>query len=109
MKKQFFFFLLSFIFLCAQEDFIDELEYGKRLYENPRGISCQKCHGIKGEGKLIATYKNKGREKKLFAPQINHLSLVDFAKNINASNGIMPKYNLTEKEIRAIYKFLSSR
>lgn len=93
----------------ANEDFIDDLEYGKRLYENPRGISCQQCHGARGEGKIIATYKSKGKTKQLLAPQINELSLETMMQNINKSNGVMPKYYLTEKEILAIYKFLKNQ
>ncbi|WP_034583924.1 c-type cytochrome [Helicobacter pametensis] len=99
-------FLLSHLY--SQEDFIDDLEYGKKLYENPRGISCKACHGDKGEGKLIATYKTRNKEKQLFAPSIRHLSYEDFAQNINSSKGVMPKYYLTEKEIEAIFKFLQS-
>lgn len=110
-----YFSLLALLTLCfsnsikANEDFIDDLEYGKRLYENPRGISCQQCHGSKGEGMVIATYKSKGKTKQLLAPQINHLSLQAIMQNINKSNGVMPKYSLTEKEILAIYKFLKNQ
>lgn len=110
MKKHFS-FLALFILCClrADEDFIDDLEYGKKLYENPRGISCQQCHGTKGEGKIIATYKSKGKIKQLIAPQINHLSLKKMMQEVNKSNGVMPKYYLTEKEILAIYKFLKNQ
>lgn len=114
MKKHFSFLILfalysSLNFARADEDFIDDLEYGKKLYENPRGISCQQCHGDKGEGKVIATYKSKGKTKQLLAPQINDLSLEKMMQNINKSNGVMPKYSLTEKEILAIYKFLKNQ
>lgn len=107
MKKQI--FLLFLVFAWGREDFIDELEYGRKLYENPRGISCQKCHGIKGEGTLIATYKSRGKDKKLIAPQINNLSLKNFIEKVNASEGLMPKYYLTDKEIQAIFNFLQSQ
>lgn len=114
MKKHFYCLILlalcsSSSFTRADEDFIDDLEYGKKLYENPRGISCQQCHGAKGEGKIIATYKSKGKTKQLLAPQINNLSLERMMQNINKSNGVMPKYYLTEKEILAIYKFLKNQ
>lgn len=104
-------FLLWMIFasiLQADEDFIDDLEYGKRLYENPRGIGCQKCHGDKGKGGIIATYTHRGKIKELYAPQINTLTLEEFAKYINESKGVMPKYYLTPKEILAIYKYLKN-
>lgn len=115
MKKQFpslcLLGVLVFLTTClqAEDDFIDDLEYGKKLYENPRGISCQQCHGQKGEGMIIATYKSKGKLKKLLAPQINHLSLEKMIESVNKSYGVMPKYYLTEKEILAIHKFLKSQ
>lgn len=110
MKKELFCILTLFSFLFSQEkaDFIDDLEYGRRLYEDPRGISCKKCHGAKGEGKVIATYRSKGYLKELVAPSINNLTLEAFAKDINKSKGVMPKYYLTEKEINAIYKYLKN-
>lgn len=110
MKKKLFSTLALISLAMAQEkaDFIDDLEYGKRLYADPRGISCQKCHGSKGEGGVIATYRSKGNLKELIAPSINNLTLEEFAKNINKSKGVMPKYYLTEKEINAIYKYLNS-
>jgi len=40
------------------------MEYASSLYKNPRGIGCQKCHGLKGEGKLIAKYIDTKRVKK---------------------------------------------
>lgn len=109
MKKQILLFSILLHFAYSKEDFIDELEYGKKLYENPRGISCQKCHGQKGEGQLIATYKTRGKEKKLITPNITNLSLERFSQSINASQGLMPKYYLTEKEIRAIFNFLKNQ
>lgn len=111
MKKKLFLTLALTSFIPAQEkaDFIDDLEYGKRLYADPRGISCQKCHGNKGEGGVIATYRSKGHLKELVAPRINNLDLNAFSKNINKSKGMMPKYYLTEKEINAIYKYLNSK
>ncbi len=111
MKKPFFAAFLCFCLNQIQakdEDFIDDIEYGKNLYENPRGISCQKCHGNNGEGTIIASYKNRGKNKKLVAPQINQLSLEKFVQNINKGKGVMPKYYLTQKEILAIYKYLKS-
>lgn len=109
MKKPFFLLFLCF-WICqakaTNEGFIDDIEYGKNLYENPRGISCQKCHGSKGEGTIIAEYKHRGKHKKLLAPQINQLSLEEFVKNINKGRDVMPQYYLTQKEILAIYKYL---
>jgi len=59
------FFIFLFTLLYAKNDnwFITNLEYGKMLYNNPRGISCAKCHGRKGEGKIITSYINyKGKK-----------------------------------------------
>lgn len=114
MKKT----LLISLFLTlthSQEkaEFIDDLEYGKRLYENPRGISCQKCHGYKGEGSEIATYRHKGQKKALIAPNIRNLSLEAFLakfKNTKTKNkDVMPFYHLTDKELNAIFRYLKNQ
>jgi len=55
------FFLLFPLFLYGESSFITRMEYSSLLYKNPRGIGCNKCHGLKGEGKLIAKYKEKKR------------------------------------------------
>ena len=49
--------LILFFSLLLSESFITDVEYGKMLYQNPRGIGCDKCHGKKGGGLLIASYK----------------------------------------------------
>ena len=81
-------------------------EYGKNLYENPRGIACNKCHGDKGEGAIIAHYKHKGVEKSLHAPRINNIEFSAFTKALNTQKGVMPIYYLTDEEITAIYMYL---
>nr|QGT50511.1 cytochrome c oxidase subunit III [uncultured Helicobacter sp.] len=81
-------------------------EYGKNLYENPRGIACNKCHGQKGEGGKIADYKHKGVNKTLFAPQINNVEFSVFQRALNKQKGVMPQYYLTDEEITAIYMYL---
>lgn len=113
MKRRFLIGVFYFCILTLQaqdiksDDFIDDIEYGKNLYENPHGISCKKCHGNRGEGMLIANYKHKGKSKKLFAPQINKLSFEEFSQKINNGKSVMPKYYLTDQEILAIYKYLT--
>lgn len=101
---------LLFVFLpvliFGQSSFITQMEYASLLYKNPRGIGCHKCHGLKGEGKLIATYKDKGVLKEFRAPAINKLSYSEFASNINKSLPGMPKYYLTEGEIKALFFYL---
>lgn len=104
---------LTLIHSQEKAEFIDDLEYGKRLYENPRGISCQKCHGYKGEGSEIATYRHKGQKKTLIAPNIRNLSLEAFLakfKNTKTKNkDVMPFYHLTDKELNAIFRYLKNQ
>ncbi|WP_394951693.1 c-type cytochrome [uncultured Helicobacter sp.] len=89
------------------EGFITFKEYGKNLYENPRGIGCNHCHGTKGEGSIIAHYKHKGNAKTLNAPAINKLEFSAFTKALSSQKlNVMPRYYLTPKEIQAIYFYL---
>jgi mono/diheme cytochrome c family protein len=93
------------------EDFISYFEYGGMLYENPRGVTCKKCHGTRGEGKEIARYKDaKGRVRILRAPAIAKLDFVRFYRPFTSQGhkrtDVMPTYFLTKKEIRAIYDYL---
>ncbi|MCR8699291.1 c-type cytochrome [Campylobacter ureolyticus] len=103
-------FIINFI---HAESFITDMEYGKMLYKNPRGIGCHKCHGLKGEGMVIASYKefNKTSEekidKKLIAPRINNLNPQQLADGITSKKrSVMPSYFLTKDEIIVIYKYL---
>ena len=116
-----FIFLSIFLTTFFGESFITEKEYGEMLYKNPRGIGCNKCHGTKGEGSLIAKYKDKNAtdyyEVKIIAPPLNTLSLQEFIKGVtkqytkqelkNRKNiGFMPEYFLTQDEIIILYKFI---
>jgi hypothetical protein len=86
----------------------NKFNYGKMLYENPRGIKCIKCHGIYGQEKIISRYKHKGIDKKLIAPAINNISFKKFRKKLYfRSKTIMPSYFFTDDEIRHIYNYLS--
>lgn len=93
----------------SNESFITPQEYGASLYEYPRGIGCIKCHGAIGEETLLATYTHKGKQKTLLVPRINNLELLNFKTALNQDKGIMPKYNLTDEEIQAIYLYISSK
>ena len=105
-------FLSIFLSAIFGENFITEAEYGELLYKNPRGIGCNKCHGEKGEGSLIAKYgefnKTSGEyyDTELVAPAINKLSLQEFADGTLNSKGVMPSYFLTQDEIIILYKFI---
>ena len=67
MGKYFILFISTFLFSQSEFEtsFITPFEYGKMLYENPRGISCAKCHGDDAKGKNIAKFKHISRKKNL--------------------------------------------
>ena len=100
------FFLLTPLYLFATASFITPAEYAAQLYKNPRGIGCQKCHGDNGEGKLIAKYRAKGKEKSFRAPKINNIKYNDFYHALNRRKKGMPRYFLTDKEVAALYLYL---
>ena len=100
------FTLFTPFFLFASSNFITPIEYSAQLYKNPRGIGCQKCHGDNGEGKLIAKYEYKGKKKRFVAPQINNINFIEFYKALNERKNTMPRYFLTDKEIKALYLHL---
>jgi len=123
-----FIFLFSLLFAKNDEWFITNLEYGKMLYNNPRGISCAKCHGIKGKGKVITSYTNsKGKKEiiktiplkdltfeKLKKALFHQYNLKQIRKKHPNSPlkyiNIMPKYDyLTDNEIKAILLYLKSK
>ncbi len=88
------------------DDFISEFEYGQMLYQNPRGASCAPCHGVYGEGALIAKYKDHGVEKELRGPSLHHSDLATFRRMLLQGSGVMPRYFLTDKEIHALYLYV---
>ncbi len=103
------------LFLYAKENwFITKLEYGKMLYNNPRGISCAKCHGKYAQGKIISKYyitkKNQKILKIIKAPNIQNVSFEEFKKKLfHKYLSVMPKYDyLTNQEISAIYLYIQS-
>jgi len=106
-------FFIPFI-LFSKEWFITKLEYGKMLYNNPRGISCAKCHGNNAEGKTIAKYYITNNNQKILkiikSPNIQNISFEKFKQKLfHKKLSIMPKYNyLTDKEISAIYLYIQS-
>ena len=113
-----FLFLFFPFVLFGESSFITEMEYASLLYKNPRGIGCHKCHGLKGEGKLIATYKETKKVKKgekvykikvkkeFRVPAINMLTYKTFNDTLNRDVRGMPKYYLTEGEIKALFFYL---
>ncbi len=97
------------IVVAAQEDFISHYEYGEMLYHNPRGVSCAKCHGEDGKGKVIARYRDDKGEHALKGPDISDVDYVTLIEALNRSHSVMPRYYLTDEEIRTIYDFLKAK
>ena len=48
--------------------FITKYEYGKMLFNNPRGIGCNRCHGDDARGRKIVEFKHQteGENKKVY-------------------------------------------
>ena len=99
-------FLLFPILINAASSFITQEEYAAQLYQNPRGIGCNMCHGDNGEGRLIAKYKHKNKPRVFRAPAINTTPYPQFYKTLNKRVIGMPRYFLTKKEIDALYLYL---
>lgn len=99
-------FFLFFQALFSDESFITQAEYSEQLYFQPRGIGCDKCHGEKGEGKLIASYEHKNEKKEFRPPAIKDLPFEKFYEALNKRIAGMPRYFLTDGEIRTLYLYL---
>jgi cytochrome c553 len=118
MVKLLIFSILLSISIFAKESFISEAEYGRMLYKNPRGVSCALCHGKKGEGNAkIAKYYDENKNPKfLVGEKITAYSYEDlkaslanqYKKDGRKKHKVMPTYNLSDKEIKAIYIYLKS-
>lgn len=133
-------FLISFFSFCFGTDvlsssddnsFITKPEYGKMLYNNPRGIGCNTCHGDNAKGKSIVNFKHTYNKIEyncsLVIPSIKDISYGDFSSKINSKrnkkkkfaadqvckkliyySNVMPTYFLVEEEIEAIYTYIQS-
>jgi len=101
-------FFLTMNLLYCEDSFITKFEYSKMLYENPRGVGCNKCHGKYGKGKIIAKYKKGKKVFKLRAPDITDIEYKKFFNVLNSKKikGAMPKYFLTRSEIKALYFYI---
>ena len=109
MKKQLIllpFLLLPSSFVLAQEDFITHYEYGEMLFANPRGVSCSQCHGISGEGTTIVEYRDIHGKQVLKGSDIRKESLESMIHSVNAYHKVMPRYYLTDEEVKAMYDYL---
>ena len=97
--------LLAFA-LSHADSFITKDEYAAGLYHNPRGVGCHLCHGENGEGKLIARYKDEGKDQVFAGKPINKLPFKDFYEKLNSRIIGMPRYYLTDSEIQILYYHL---
>jgi len=106
--KSLLFIMLPF-WLLAKSSFITPMEYATSLYKNPRGIGCHKCHGQNGEGRVVANYEHKKEKKSFAGPAINNIGFNDFFASLNVRKNGMPRYFLTQKEIKALYFYLQEK
>ena len=112
--------------------FITQYEYGKMLYNNPRGISCTKCHGSDAKGIVIETFKHKRNKKEylcsLKSPDITNIEFEEFQAVLDPKlekpkkkfdkdqvcekltyGNSMPTYFLTPEELNSIYFYLKNK
>lgn len=117
--------------LDINNSFITKFEYGKMLYNNPRGIGCNSCHGDDAKGKKIIDFKQE-HDKKIYncdlsVPNIKDIDYTIFSEKINSKKNpnkkfekeevcekliyyanVMPTYFLVEEEIEAIYYYIKN-
>ena len=113
--------------------FITQFEYGKMLFNNPRGISCIKCHAKDAKGMVIEEFIHiKNKEKYhcvLQSKDITSISYKAFKNKLNPKfkeitkdkfnkdeicekllyGNTMPTYLLTDEEVRSIYFYLKNK
>ncbi len=108
-----FLWLLLPLFLCAEENatesFISDYEYGQMLYNNPRGVSCLECHGENGEGKSIVHYQDIHSKVAIKGADIRKKTLQEMIRSVSAYHKVMPRYYLTDDEVKAIYEYLQKK
>ena len=97
------------LLVCAEESFMTDYEYGEMLYNNPRGVSCAECHGTSGEGKVIVSYQEDKKTKYIKGEDIRKKTLAMMIKSVNSYHNVMPRYYLTDKEVRTIYDYLKEK
>ncbi len=100
--------LLPFM-LWGEEDFISHYEYGEMLYANPRGVSCVQCHGKSGEGQTIVEFRDIHGKQALKGSDIRKNTLQEMIQSVNTYHKIMPRYYLTDEEVKAIYDYLQKK
>ncbi|TDJ87260.1 hypothetical protein E2O24_03545 [Campylobacter volucris] len=107
---KFIFILLLIVINIFAEDFISPKEYQESLYQNPRGISCAKCHG-NGQKQTLGYYIQNGQKVPFIVPSIQDINYTHFKNVLNQEQGsksIMPTYSLTEDEIKSLYMYIQN-
>ena len=115
----------------VNNSFITKFEYGEMLYNNPRGIGCNTCHGSDAKGKEIVSFTHIYDKKKynciLDVPNIKSSEYSVFFNKVNSKknpkkkfkkeqvcekliykSNVMPTYFLVEEEIEAIYYYIKN-
>jgi len=103
---KFLLFLLPLWVFSLDDSFITDYEYGEMLYNNPRGVGCIQCHGINGKGKIIVKYEDKKGKHIVKGADITKTVLKDMIKSLNSYHKIMPRYYLTNDEVKYIFNYL---
>ena len=109
MKRAVVIVLIVVVGVGWSDSFITKDEYAKMLYKNPRGIGCDRCHGIDGKGLVLGRYhKDSNTTVKVVAPDITHLDFTKFKKALKSTkHKLMPHYFLTNYEIKMLYYYLN--
>lgn len=113
------------------ESFITKYEYGKMLYNYPRGVSCKECHGPKAKGKTVVVFSHKIKgvihRCAVRTRDITNVSLKDFQNKLDPDaklkkieikkedvckklvyGNTMPKYFLTKDELDSLYYYIKN-
>lgn len=118
--------------LDINNSFITKYEYGKMLYNNPRGIGCNTCHGNDARGRKMVDFKQQLLDKKIYncsliIPDIKNIDYETFSTKVNSKKNpnlkfekeqvcekliyyanVMPTYFLVEEEIEAIFYYIQN-
>lgn len=113
-------------------EFITEFEYGKMLYEKPRGISCAKCHGDDAKGMTVSSFTHKTKKNRyecvIATKDITNISYEEFLQTLDPNiekpkkkfskdqvcekmiyGNVMPTYFLTQEELKSIHLYLTTK
>lgn len=110
--KHIFLLLLPLLIVAEEnvtESFISDYEYGEMLYNNPRGVSCAQCHGSAGQGQVIVSYQDIEGKTSIKGADIRKKTLQEMIISVNSYHKVMPRYYLTDDEVKAIYDYLQTK